>query len=160
MHDPYSPPQAADTSQAAPSVSTAKGMQWRRLLPGAVVLFIGLKGWAILTMFLTLSMDAWFDPARASFDTLMDIRSAIHLLVASAAYWWFTAGVRHWRLAHVLLAWILVQMLDALIITFTVQVEIQRLASPLLVDLLPALAGWGLTWLWPGGRPHMTHRAP
>lgn len=163
MHDPYTPPHAPVATPTANSTATVKGIQRRRILLGAAGLYLGLTGWAILSMYLSLTIASWFDLAitTTSMDVIASTRTAVHFLVASAAYWWFAAGVRRSRLAHVLLAWTLVQILDALVIMVVMQVGLHRLAwQPVLLDLLPALAGWGLTWLWPGRRLRIAHQNP
>jgi len=159
MQDPYTPPHSPLATPAANAPAVATGIQGRRILLGAVVLYLVLTGWAILDVFLTLNIASWLDTIAVSIDVIMGVRIAIHFLVASAAYWWFAAGVRRGRLVHVLLAWILVQILEAIVIMFAVQVGPHRIAwQPMLLDLLPALVGWGLTWLWPARQLRIAHQ--
>ena len=160
MHDPYMPPNSPLATPAAHSPAVAKGVGGKRILLGAVVLYLVLTAWAILSMFLTLTITSWLDTSAVSVEVIMGVRIAIHFLVATAAYWWFAAGVRRGRLLHVLLTWTLVQILHAIVVMFAVQVEPHRLAwQPLLFDLLTALAGWGLTWLWPGRHVRIAHHS-
>jgi len=161
MHDPYTPPHVPVTTPAANPAAAAKGIQRRRILLGATGIYLGLTGWAILSMFLAITIVSWLEPVAVSIDVVMSVRTAIHFLVASAAYWWLAIGVQSWRLVHVLLAWALVQMLDATVTMLVLQVGPHRLAwQPVLLDLLPALIGWGLTWLWPGRQLRIKQRDP
>lgn len=162
MHDPYTPTRYASDAVPADAVANWKpGPQWRRVLVGSVVLFAALATWSIGTSFLISMLTFQLAPDRAGFEAAIVIRKSTYVLFATAAYWWFSAGVRRWRLLHLLLAWGLVQAMGAGTLKALLGVTLNYSAWQYWAfELLPVCVAWALTWLWPGRRhpiPHTDH---
>ena len=154
MHDPYTPTRyASDALPAEPTAHTKQGMQWTRIFLGGFALSAALLTWSIAVSMLT-SMLAWqIAPDRAGFEVAAFTRKIVYFLFAIAAYWWFSAGVRRWRLLHVLLTCGWVQALGSAALLLLVDQHVNYRAWDFWVlAVLPAPVGWALTLLWPGSR--------
>ena len=154
MHDLYTPTQyASDPGRPGADAVAPHSMQWRRIVLASAAIFLAIAVSATLSAFsmsalaLRLTDGGWQGVA----DTSYIVQNAVFVLVASAGYWWFAAGVRYRRLLHVLIAWSLVQ-LAALAVLLVVRPGGLGPPpwEPWLLELLPAFAGWALTGLWPG----------
>ncbi|PPJ43736.1 MULTISPECIES: hypothetical protein [unclassified Pseudoxanthomonas] len=161
MHDPYTPPQAFVSPVLDGGALTAGGMQWRRILLGGTALFVGLLAWAVAAGFMTPTVAFWLSPDGEWLNVAVHVRKTVYFAVASACYWWFASGLRERRLAHVMLTWLLVQILDATLVMAVMQVWPNQLAwKPRLLEFLPALIGWGLSWLWTKRQQHVRRADP
>ena len=152
MHDPYTPTRyASDATRTDAPESSTHVMQWRRILLGGVLLFVVLTSWSFVSSMLTSILSLWLDPDRAWLASTRIIRKSLYCLFAAAAYWWFSAGVRHQRLLHALLACAWVHAIGAGILLLLLDVHLDYETWDFWVlALLPALLGWTLTLLWPG----------
>jgi hypothetical protein len=129
-------------------------MQWRRIVLGSAALFVALAAWAFAAGFLIPTVGFWLSPDGGWIETAIIIRKAVYAVVSTLAYWWFAKGIRYRRLIHVLLAWSLVQLIDTAVVMAVLPLSPVRFAwSSILLNLLPAFAGWALTWVWPGRHP-------
>jgi hypothetical protein len=160
MHDPYAPTHyASDPVRPDAEATAPHGMQWRRIVLASAAIFLAIAVSAAVSAF-SLSMLAlrfadgrWQDVADISYI----VQSTIFVLVASAGYGWFAAGVRYRRLLHVLIAWSLVQLAALAVLLVVRPGGLGPPAwQPWLLELLPAFTGWALTGLWPG----RSRRAP
>jgi len=158
MHDPYTPPDALGPALPGAMGGSTRGMQWRRVLLGSVVLFLALAAWSFMAGLLIPTVGFWLAPDGAWIDTAIVVRKVVYMMVSTFAYWWFAKGVGHRRLLHVLLAWSLVQVIDTVVVMIVLPSSPTRFAwTALALGLLPALAGCALTWIWPGRRPRIPH---
>ncbi|CAN7238009.1 hypothetical protein LJR143_000849 [Pseudoxanthomonas sp. LjRoot143] len=157
MHDPYTPPHAIEPASQAAAGFTPRGMQWRRIILGSVALFLALAAWAFAAGFLIPTVGFRLSPDGGWIETAIIIRKAVYAVISTFAYWWFAKGVRYRRLIHVLLAWSLVQLIDTAVVMAVMSVlplsPVRFAWSSILLNLLPAIAGWALTWVWPGRHP-------
>lgn len=131
---------------------TPSGMQWRRVLLGSMALFFALAAWSFMAGFLMPTVGFWLAPDGAWIDTAIVVRKSVYMAVSTFAYWWFAKDIRRRRLLHVAMAWTLVQIIDTAVVVAVLPLAPATTWTSILLTVLPALAGWALTWVWPGRR--------
>lgn len=159
MDDPYTPTRHAyDAARTEAVASARQGIQWRRVGLASVAILVAILLSAAASALLAVEFVERFMPDRWQ-DMLVALdvlQVAIFLAVATPGYWWLAAGVAYRRLLHVLIAWSLLQAITIALFLLMQQDRLDPFSwRRMLLELLPALVGWTLTWLWPGRRQYV-----
>ena len=156
MRDPYTPTDyAADIVRTRVALPAKHSVQWIRIIVGGIALCGAFAVWSFTIGLLTSLLALEFATDRAGFKAAAIVGKCAYFVFSIAAYWWFTGGVRRWRLLHALLAWGLVQAIGAGILWTLLDISINYLAWDYWVlEVLPVCIGWALTRVWPG-RDHL-----